>query len=166
MQPDDARVRRAVAASEIRDLKMAYAQLCDAGYPGPALGELFTEDAIWDGGELFGVHHGRAAIETYFSSLDGVFTWALHYMIGPRLTEVSDDGTTAKAVWYLWMPYLAQDGDGAQPMLLTAKQYDDYRIEDGCWRFQQIRVMVETTAPMRQGWSPAAIRPTADGVQA
>jgi hypothetical protein len=153
MNRDDARVRQAVVASEIRDLKMEYAQLCDAGYDGRALGELFTDDAVWDGAETFGRHEGRPAIETYFSSFDGYFTWALHYMIGPRLTKVSDDGGLAEAVWYLWMPHVQQGDEGGTARLLTAKQYDRYRLTDGRWRFEEIRVVVESNAPMEQGWS-------------
>lgn len=166
MNLDDARVTRAVAASEIRNLKMEYAQLCDAGYDGSALGGLFTEDAVWDGGVAFGRYDGRAAIAAFFSSLSGEFTWALHYMIGPRLMDVSDDGTTAEAVWYLWMPHVAQGPTGGKAMLLTAKQYDRYRLVDGCWRFEQIRVAVETMGPMQQGWSPEPVASSADGAEA
>jgi uncharacterized protein (TIGR02246 family) len=162
----DARVSRALAASEIRDLKMTYAQLCDAGYDGRALAELFTEDAVWDGGDAFGRHTGREAIEAFFSGFDGVFTWALHYLIGPRMVHVSDDATRAEAVWYLWMPHVAQREDGGKAMLLTAKQHDRYRYANGRWRFEEIRVAVETMASMEQGWAPTGADEPIDRVQA
>ena len=57
------RIGKLEAEGDIRRLKTAYAELCDAGYPGEKLGALFTEDAVWDGGEHFGVYTGRAEIE-------------------------------------------------------------------------------------------------------
>ena len=49
----DARVLRLEAAEQIRILKADYCELCDADYPADALCELFTEDGVWDGGEVF-----------------------------------------------------------------------------------------------------------------
>jgi hypothetical protein len=151
---DTRRLLQLAAAMEIQNLKMEYAQLCDAGYDGPSLGRLFTEDAVWDGGDAFGRYEGRREIEGFFSGLGAEITWALHYMIGPRITNVSDAGTSAEGVWYLWMPFIGRDGDASRQMLLTAKQYDRYvRAADGRWQFAEIRVAVETMGPREDGWA-------------
>ena len=95
------RIGKLEAEGDIRRLKTAYALLCDSGYPGKELGELFTEDAVWDGGEHFGVHTGRAAIEAYFDAVSADIIWALHYMVAPSIT-VADDLQTATGIWYMW----------------------------------------------------------------
>lgn len=157
MRNDDRRVTELVVASEIRNLKLEYAQLCDDGYDGQKLGRLFTEDAIWDGGTAFGRYDGRTEIASFFSGLSGGIVWALHYMIGPRVTHVAGDGERAEASWYLWMPHITSNGGGRQDMLLTAKQYDRYRAVGDEWKFEEIRVEVESMGPADQGWEPYAL---------
>ena len=63
----EARLRRVEAAEQIRLLKARYCDLCDAGYPADALCSLFTEDGVWDGGEM-GVFEGRDALHRFFST--------------------------------------------------------------------------------------------------
>jgi len=147
------RIARLEMAQAINDLKIEYALLCDDGYDGDKLKQLFTEDAVWDGGETFGRHEGREAIGVHFSGFQGNFTWALHYMIGPQVTAVSDDALTAEATWYLWMPFNQADGDGSKPMLFTAKQYDRYRMVDGRLFFSEIRVDAQSMGTMEEGWT-------------
>ena len=44
------RLARVESIERIRFLKARYCDLCDDGYDADALCELFTKDAIWDGG--------------------------------------------------------------------------------------------------------------------
>jgi hypothetical protein len=55
------RIRRLEDLEEIKQLKARYAAYCDAGYDADALADLFTTDAVWDGGML-GRNEGREAI--------------------------------------------------------------------------------------------------------
>ena len=55
------RVRALEDIEAIKQLKYRYADACDRGYDADALADLFTEDAVWDGG-LFGRYEGREAI--------------------------------------------------------------------------------------------------------
>ncbi len=84
------RLGRLEAAQEIRKLKMDYAKLCDAGYPPAELAAMFTEDAVWDGGEKFGVQRGRQAIHDFFDGVSADLVFAIHFMIGDTI-EVGDD---------------------------------------------------------------------------
>ena len=52
------RIRRLEDLEEIKQLKARYAAHCDANYDADALAELFTADAVWDGGML-GRSEGR-----------------------------------------------------------------------------------------------------------
>lgn len=82
---------------------MAYAKLCDAGYPPTQLAAMFTEDAIWDGGERFGVHYGRQGIYDFFDAISRDLVFAFHFMIRDSI-EVADDGQSATGSWQLLEP--------------------------------------------------------------
>ncbi|MYG14649.1 MAG: hypothetical protein F4171_17925 [Gammaproteobacteria bacterium] len=64
----ESRMRRLEAAEQIRLLKARYCDLCDAGYPADALCSLFTDDGVWDGGEM-GIFSGREALHRFFSNM-------------------------------------------------------------------------------------------------
>lgn len=49
----------------IKQLKARYCALCDDQYDANGIASLFTEDAVWDGGN-FGRHEGREAIRKFF----------------------------------------------------------------------------------------------------
>jgi hypothetical protein len=145
------RIAKLEAEGDIRRLKTAYAELCDSGYPGRELGALFTEDAVWDGGEHFGVHTGRAAIEIYFDAVSADVIWALHYMIGASIT-VSDDLQTATGTWYLWAPCTQMVEGEKVAAWMTGKYYDEYRLVDGVWQFSKVNVVFETISDVKASW--------------
>ena len=51
-------VARLTAIEDIKQMKALYCAYCDDGYDPEAIGDLFVEDAIWDGAD-FGRHVGR-----------------------------------------------------------------------------------------------------------
>ena len=94
----------------IKKLKIRYCHCADAqDYLGFA--NLFTEDAVWEGG-TFGHAEGRKAIEVF---LRGVQTtslpFALHYVMN---ASVEVNGTTAVGQWYLLEPCTMVTSDGQQ----------------------------------------------------
>ena len=138
------------AAEEIRHLKARYAKVCDTGYSPAEMAPLFTEDAVWDGGQ-FGRHEGRDAICAFFGAVSADIVWALHYMIAP-IVEVDDDLVDARGTWYLWQPCTVVGPDGPQAVWLTGTYADLYRKEDGAWRFSEVILDVQTIAPFEDGW--------------
>ena len=52
------RIQRLEDIEAIKNLKARYAAVCDDKYNPEEAIKLFTEDAVWDGGEDFGVHKG------------------------------------------------------------------------------------------------------------
>ena len=57
----EARIQRLEDIEAIKQNKARNCAHCDNDYAPDALAELFTEDAIWDGG-VFGLHEVREAI--------------------------------------------------------------------------------------------------------
>lgn len=88
------RIQRLEDIKEIQALKIAYARAADDRYNADRLAALFTEDAVWDGGEKFGMHRGRQAIHDFFAPISEAFTFALHYYMGPTI-DIAPSGVAA-----------------------------------------------------------------------
>lgn len=137
----------------IKQLKSRYAMACDDNYNPEELAAMFTDDAIWDGGE-FGCFRGRAAIYDYFSAMVDVVDWALHYMSNPVI-EV--DGNDATGRWYLWQPMVLKEG--SQAVFLGAHYHDRYVKVEGRWLFQEVRLDVKFFSPYEEGFGKVRMMP-------
>jgi len=93
------RVQELADIEEIKKLKARYCLYVDTGEPDK-LAELFVEHAVWDGG-VVGRYEGREAIRTFIRNLPHLLSFALHYVMNPRI-EVR--GTDATGQWYLLEP--------------------------------------------------------------
>ncbi len=138
------------AAEDIRHLKARYAKICDTGYSPDAVGPLFTEDAVFEGGR-FGHHVGRRAICDYFAGISTQIIWAKHYMINP-IVEVDDGLINATGSWLLWQPCTLATPDGPKAVWLTGIYADRYRNEGGSWKFSDVKLTVEIISPFAEGW--------------
>ena len=143
----EARVQLLEAIEAIRRLKIAYARVADDGYPGDRMAVFFTEDAVWDGGEAFGVHHGRAAIKELFDGVSSQISFALHYMIGHTI-DVNLAAGTATGHWYLWAPMIINN-----KATLGAITYDDqYRKVGNDWLASRMTLNTHFVTPYEDGW--------------
>ncbi|MCA0319203.1 MAG: nuclear transport factor 2 family protein [Proteobacteria bacterium] len=134
------RIRRLEDIDAIRDLKARYAEYADEKYTddhrrkpqdeldriGRLQAGLFTEDAVWDGGEHFGLCEGREAIYAFVRK--GGWSFAMHYFLNPR---IDIDGDTAKARWMLWQVCTLTEGD--TPCWMSAIEDDEYRRTPEGW---------------------------------
>ena len=148
MQHDlESRVARLEAIHEIRSLKMRYVRWCGAGYEVGAVGQLFTDTSVWDGGETFGRYEGGAAIREFFTRTGGRVDWTLHYIVSGDIS-VGDDLRTAQASWYLWQPMTLE----GEPVWHMATYDDDYVLTDGGWRFDTLKLTVHAVTNIHKGW--------------
>ena len=81
------RIRRLEDLEAIKQLKARYAAYCDANYDADALADLFTSDAVWDGGML-GRSEGREAIRQF-----------------QQINGLKVDGIVGKQTWEKLQPY-------------------------------------------------------------
>ena len=70
-------VARLVAIEDIKQMKAQYCAYADHGYDPEGMASLFTEDAIWDGGD-FGRFEGVDAIKEFFSKISSDIVFAIH----------------------------------------------------------------------------------------
>jgi hypothetical protein len=143
------RVSKLEALEDIRSLKAIYAKVCDTGYKPEGMKPLFTEDAFWGDvtGDI-GQFQGRDAICEFFGGISATISWALHYMIAPKIT-VDDDLVNANGTWYLWQPCTVN----GQAVWLAGHYKDTYRKESDGWKFSRVELSVEKLAPYEDGWA-------------
>ena len=78
-----ARLQRLENVESIKRLIVRYAQGADSGNDVNVMLPLFTEDAVWDGGERFGGHPGKQTIREFLSQSGAFIGWTLHYVVSP-----------------------------------------------------------------------------------
>lgn len=146
------RIARLEAAEEIKKLKSRYAQACDDGYNPETMRSIFSKDAVWDGGEIFGRHEGQDAVCEFFAGVSSQITWALHYMIAPEI-EVADDAQTATGTWYIWMAFTSAGEAGPQAGWVAGLYADKYRREPEGWRIYDLNIDLQIMSPYEDGWA-------------
>jgi hypothetical protein len=141
---------RLVAIEEIKQLKARYARLTDARAWG-ALGELFTDDAVFEHPYL-GSLSGRAAIVDIVSASIGEATFSHH--VGMAEIEV-DSETTAHGIWSVIVQGQRQDATGSWVDDGRSEYHEEYRCApDGRWRIARLitvpmtRVSLPVPAPI------------------
>ncbi|MDH3678358.1 MAG: nuclear transport factor 2 family protein [Acidimicrobiia bacterium] len=148
----EARLRRLEDIEAIKQLKARYCARCDDDYDADGLAALFTEDAVWDGGNTFGVARGREAIRAHFTGASERVTIARHQVMNP-IIEI--DGHTATGHWLLFQPCTNASRRGEQAVWLAATYADTYRrafdAEDG-WLIASTTIDVAFFTPFDRGW--------------
>jgi len=147
MEALEARFRKLADIDEIRRLKARYAAACDSNYDADAIADLFTEDAVWDGGK-FGKAEGRENIRRFFRRAREVFSFAIHNVMNPRIDV---DGDRATGQWYLVQP--ATREPGTQAVWLAAVYHDEYVRVSGKWLFKYLLLSSNFLTPYEHGWA-------------
>lgn len=148
---------RTRAMQAIRRLKARYARLVDGRYArgrprapdvlaerAASIAALFTEHAVWDGGEALGRHEGREAIAERMR--DPTLRFSRHLFVQP---EIEVDGGTARARWDLLAPCTTADG---RPHWMAGTERDEYVRRDGRWLHRSLELEVAFFAPHEHGW--------------
>jgi ketosteroid isomerase-like protein len=141
-----AKVQWLADIEEIKQLKARYAAACDDDYDADAIAELFTEDAVWDGGML-GLVETRQGIRDFFSESSDIVGFAVHSVSNP-LIEI--EGDRARGRWYLHQPMTMKGTDSC--FWLCAQYRDEYVRTAAGWRFQHVKVIIRAFSPYETGF--------------
>lgn len=152
------RLRAVEDVIEIQRLKATYGRLADARYDAGGvvardrlealareLSELFSDDAVWDGGKGLGVAIGRAEIYERFCA--PTLRFSLHYFVKP---EIRVDGDRATGRWDILAPCTSADG---RALWMAGSEDDEYVRVDGRWLHSAMRLSVAFMAPHGRGWA-------------
>jgi uncharacterized protein (TIGR02246 family) len=147
MEDLQARLRKLRDIDEIKLLKARYAAACDRNYDADAVAELFTEDAVWDGGK-FGKAEGRENIRRFFHHAPALFSFAIHNVMN---AQIEVDGARATGVWHLIQPATCEPG--RQAVWLAAVYHDEYALIGGKWLFKHLKVESNFLTTYEDGWA-------------
>jgi hypothetical protein len=158
------RIEALEAEGKIRRLVARYMEICDALGPDTPLvelAELFTTDAVWEGGgkayeKAFGGHEGRDEIAAF---LQGYCVPQAHFKSNVHFltTEVIEvTGDWAKGSWVmLQTPTFATD----ESFALAARLSLQFAIEDGHWRIARFKTTNLFGRPIAGAWQSSAAIP-------
>ncbi len=154
----ESRLRAAEDVQAIQRLKARYGALADERYTvkgvkaadevrriAAEIAELFSEDAVWDGGETMGIARGRDEIRRRFEEPTLEFSW--HFFVKP---EIRVDGDTASGTWDILAPCTVR---GGRPFWMAGAEDDTYRREDGVWLHTGMELRVAFFSPFDTGWA-------------
>ena len=141
------RLRALEDMEDIKRLKARYCAYCDDNYDADNIASLFTEDAVWDGGER-GRADGREGIRNFFVNASQRLPFAVHMVMNP-IIEV--DGDTATGIWYLFQACTYADGN--QAVWGSARYDEEYVRVDGVWKFKHLKLSSFFWTPFDQGWA-------------
>ena len=126
----EARLARLEARNAIAELVTAYAVACDQ-HDMPRLTDLFTEDACFASPSGVMDAQGRDAIAAMFVELFKIRGPAFHWTHDLCIDTDSADPNRASGVIYSH----AETTPNGIVSLAAMRYADDYRCEDGHWRF-------------------------------
>ena len=155
MNDVDVRLERLEHRAAIQNLKAAYCFHIDCRDLAAA-SALFTEDGVWDGGELFGRFQGREAIEQFFVEVQRDSLAFVMHNITNAFVEI--DGDTAFGRWHMLMPCTMRES-GDETAVWGAGYYEDRfaRVGDD-WLIAEMRLTSYFWSPHAEGWASATAR--------
>lgn len=139
------RLRTLEDIEAIRKLKALYAEICDDKYNVKRMEKLFVENAIWDGGKVWGIYKGRKKIMDFFTETGKTIT-GVHFFVQPTIQITSD--REAEGSWYL----LQQGAKDDMAFWLSAVEYEKYVKVKGEWFFKEIKFKEFFATPFEEGW--------------
>lgn len=132
----------------IKKLKARYCETADDNYNPVEFSSLFTEDGVWDGGEIFGVHQGKQAIKAYFATVPDNISFAVHYCaLVPNITV---EGNRAHAHWYGLCPMQLA---GNRAVWYACVYEDKYVKIEGKWFIKEVKCISLFQTPYEEGWA-------------
>ena len=129
----------------IKQLKHQYCAACDDNYNPDGIARLFTEDGVWDGGNM-GIAEGRDGIKKFFANVPEIVDFAIHSVTNP-IIEINGDEATGS--WKLWQPMVYKDG----ATIWYAAEYEErYVRTDEGWRFRSLKLEAKMHSPYEDGF--------------
>lgn len=147
MRSLEERVRELEDLEAIRRVKLRYARLNDM-QDTDAIVEMFTDDAVWDGGMEFGRYEGHEAIRSFFNSAWKDLTWSVNLVTNPEI-QIAPSGEEATGSWRLWEPAIIS----GRAVWMSGLYIDRYRKTNGEWLISYCQIKFDFISPFDFGWA-------------
>lgn len=138
------RIKNLEDIEAIKRLKHRYCYDNDSNN-GKAVRDMFTDDAVWDGGAQFGVYKGDKELTEFFAT-KAPYEFYVHAVLNPIIEVKGDEGT---GIWYLIEPATLENG---QAVWICGRYDEKYVRIGGRWKFKEICVKSFFVTPFEKGW--------------
>lgn len=148
------RLARLEAERDICALMADYLRRVDLRESIDSIGELFTEDAVWEAqGFLaeFGTTQGRSALEQMFAGLPASLSYTAHFATNPSVV-VDDDLVTARGSWHT-LELATTTTTPVEQVVMVAWYDNNFALVDGLWRMSHVRFKDTAVFPYTEGWA-------------
>lgn len=148
------RIQRLEDIESIKQVITRFSRGADHGCDPKILRPLFTDDAVFEVGDLDTYKGGDEIARMMHANNKTGFYWTLHYLISPEI-HIEDDGQSATAFYYLWEPAASPRPDGPDQAYWIGGWYDaKLRKEDGQWKYEKLTLTLKLLSPYSEGWKP------------
>ncbi|MDF2014697.1 nuclear transport factor 2 family protein [Priestia megaterium] len=137
-------IQKLVDIEAIKQLKYTYAEICDDNHNPNRICSVFTEDAIWDGGEQFGKFSGHDQIREAFADFSKSIDLSRHHMTNPIITV---DGDKATGQWYTFGVFRKNSKDS----ILAGSYFDEYIKVEGKWLIKKLIPLINFDVALDEG---------------
>lgn len=153
------RISRLEDIEAIKTVIVRFARGADAGCDPALLRPLFTDDALFEVGDLATYRGGDEIVRLMHANNKTGFYWTLHYLISPDI-ELAADGRSARVFYYLWEPAATPRPDGPDQAYWIGGWYDAVmeKADDGRWRYRHLKLTLKLMSPYAEGWKAAPSR--------
>jgi hypothetical protein len=133
----------------IRTLIAKYGVAADAFSPPAMMRPLFARSASWHCEALGARYVGLEEVTAGLAKIrESEVRWTMHFNVAP-LIELSEDGTSGVATWYLWeLARTSMAGSSERQNTWIAGSYRaDVILEEDAWRFGRMDLSLRLVAP-------------------
>ena len=127
-----ARIQRLEDVEAVQNLHYRYCAACDDNYDADGIAAVFTEDGVWDGGEV-GRYEGRSAIVAGFAKMINSFKFVQH-IVGNPIIQIHGDTATCQS--RLWLVKITNTG--SQTIAFAGRYHNECIRQDGQWLIKRL----------------------------
>lgn len=146
------RIRRLEALEVIRSCIYSYAAAGDRKNDSTVVRTLFTEDASYTVSGMFDLIGLNAIVDGLREAARTKILWAFHHPGGP-LIKLGDDGTSARAFWWVWIPAQFVTDDGSVPHWTAGHYNAELVAVAGTWKFHRLLFEAKLKMPIVGPWT-------------
>jgi hypothetical protein len=146
------RIRRLEALESIRTCIYSYAAAGDRKNDPTVISRLFAEDASYTVPGMLNLVGLNSIIEGLTEAARSKVLWSFHHPGGP-IIELSDDATSARAFWWVWIPVKFASDAGPRPHWTAGHYNADLVAIDNEWKFQQLLFEAKLLMPIEGPWT-------------
>lgn len=147
------RIGRLEDIEAIKKVIVTFARGADDHCNPATLRPLFTDDAVFQVGELDTYKGGDEIVRMMHANNKTGFYWTIHYLISPVI-EVAADRRSATAFYYLWEPAATPRPGGRDQAYWIGGWYDAElaKNEAGQWRYRHLKLTLKLMSAYAEGW--------------